>query len=410
VKKIMKFKYLFILFNLFLSTHLFASPLFEVLERSEDNYSTFIIKRDLFDLESSDSFDGKFFKIVKGKSNDAIKFSDSELKLKAATVYFHLTKSRTFWIDQLKSTFVENHPKIIVRLEIINLFDDLGHFANERRQPQFNNAVTIPAGETPEWVPEGKKDKWDSEIWFRPSKKILSSELPSIGPNPLTTILRTLEGPYVEFERGILIQNILQHLFSPNSSVTPLWESFIRFAGTYALTKSVVKYSRKLDPLFMEKWYYLDSAMVPEIIYHEFAHIALSDKLELSHSTSVNEGMADYFAAIMTNKSKIYHEVSGFSNSAPKDTNNRQLYSHWLESNSYATSDFVLSLLWEIRQELGVDFSDKLILDSRNFFSTSKSTISNDLIKALLKSCKINCEDFKSDRFLLYSIFSHRGF
>ena len=50
--------------------------------------------------------------------------------------------------------------------------------------------------------------------------------------------------------------------------------------------------SNFIEYLFTRKWYKFDSALVPEIIYHEFAHLALSDNLELSHSTPVIEGMA----------------------------------------------------------------------------------------------------------------------
>ncbi len=402
-------KNLFFIFY-FISLPLIASEQFEVLERAEQNYSTFTKLVQLEDLESNNSFDGKYFKIVLKKSNDAIKFSNNELKYKAATVYYHLSKARNFWINNLKSEYVKNLKKITVRLEITNQFDELGHFANDNKLPQFNNAVSVPPGETPEWVPEDKQDKWSYEVWFRPSKNIHYSEIPRDEPNPLTSILQTLETPYIYFERGLLIQNILQHIFFPNYVVTPLWMSMIRFAGTYTLAKAVVKSSKKLDPLFMSRWYYLDTAMVPEVIHHEFAHIALSDRLELSHSTAVNEGFADYFAAIMTNKSQMYHEVSGHSNSAPKDTESKQRYNHWLEANYQATSDFVLSFLWDIRDELGPESADRLILNARLNLSTEFSTINNDLLRALLESCKKNCSDPRSERLMLYEIFSKRGF
>ncbi len=405
MKKILASTFLFLI-----CTHALGAENFEVLERSQSNYGTYSLETNLEDLTSEDSFDGKYFKIVFQKSNEAIKFNNEKLRFKAATVYYHLTKARNFWIKNLQSEYVKSLNKITVRLDITNQFDELGHFANDKKSPQFNNAVSIPPGRTPEWLPADKQDEWDFEIWFRPSKNIHYTEIPRDEPNPLTAILQTLETPYIYFERGVLIQNILQHIFFPAFAPTPIWTSVIRFAGTYTLSKAIVKTSKKLDPLFMDRWYYLDTAMVPEVIHHEFAHIALSDSLELTHSTAVIEGFADYFAAIMTNKSQMYHEVQGYSNSAPKDTESKQKYNHWLEANYFATSDFVLSLLWDIRDELGSESSDKMILNSRLSLSTESSTINNHLLKALLQSCKKNCDDPRSDRLLLYQIFSKRGF
>lgn len=400
-----------ILFLIYITLHSlvsFGSELFEVLDRSEVNYSSFYKNVYLDDLTSDNSFEGKYFKIVLKKSNQAIKFENQELKLKAATVYYHLTKARNFWIRTLGSNYVKTLSQIVVRLDITNQFDDLGHFANDKKLPQFNNALTIPSGETPSWVPTQRKDKWGIEIWFRPKKNIHYSEFPLSEPNPLTTILETLESPYLQYEQGRFIRNIIQQIFFPNETVSPFWVSMIRFAGTFTLAKSIIKSSRKLDPLFMHTWYYLDSAMVPEIIYHEFSHVALSDHLELSHSTPVNEGFADYFAAILTNKSKVYHEVEGYSNSAPKDTQNRSRYIHWLEANHQATSDFVLSLLWDIRNEFGTS-SDKIIFNARSNLSTEFSSINKDMLKAILESCKMNCDHPRSDRLILFKIFSSRG-
>ena len=46
---------------------------FVVVERSENNKQIYQ-SVELQDLESTDSFDGKYFKIVKGKSNEAVSF------------------------------------------------------------------------------------------------------------------------------------------------------------------------------------------------------------------------------------------------------------------------------------------------------------------------------------------------
>jgi len=132
------------------------APSFLVVERKAKSNKTVYKKVALEDLESALAFDGKFFKIVKGKSNEAISFNDSDkdLVLKAANVYHHLTRARNFWFDSMGTRAPETLSEVVVRLEIKNLFDEQGQFAHDNREPQFNNALSIPSGQTPEWVPQ----------------------------------------------------------------------------------------------------------------------------------------------------------------------------------------------------------------------------------------------------------------
>lgn len=389
------------------------SPTFSVLVRKEDSAGTRYEKVELEELESVDGFDGKYFKIVKGKSNEAIAFNDpdQELVKKAATVYHHLSKARSFWLEKLQSKRVEELPKLVVRLEITNLFDEQGHFAHDNRSPQFNNALSIPEGETPEWVPETRKDKWEKEIWFRPMKYVDTKELlAAMGPNPLTLALQELESPFINYARNQLSQSLMEQIFYPNYATGSLGRSFMIFAGTIAMTKVIIGASKKMDRLFVDKWFYLDSAMVPEIVYHEYAHVMLSDHLQMSHSTPVNEGLADYFAAVMSNQRRVYNKVPGRSNSKPKDPHNDSTYGHWHEANQNATADFVLAVLWDVRETLGEEVGDKVVYKARTFLKTETATISDHLIRSLLYACDEVCESPRRDKLKLYKLFGKRGF
>lgn len=400
--------------TLIYSTAIFAqsSPSFLVLERKAKTNGTYYHRVELEDLISSDHFEGSYFKIVKGKSNEAISFTekDSQLILKAATAYHHLTKAKNFWMHEMNSTKPKELEQIIVRLEITNLFDEQGHFAHENRSPQFNNALSVPAGTTPEWVPEDRQDKWRNEIWFRPMKKIETKDLPGLGPNPLTSSLQSLEQPFINYTVNRFNTSLLEHVFYPSYAPNPLWVTVVRFAGTIALTKAVIEASKHMDNLFAEKYYYLDTAMVPEVMYHEYAHLMLSDYLTLSHSTPVIEGMADYFAAILADKRKIYARVKGYSNAAYKDTEQKRNYSHWYESSRMATSDFVLSVLWDVRETLGSDVADKLVYEMRSKLKTGSATINNHLLQAVLDACDIKCESARRDKLMLYQTFAAKGF
>lgn len=409
----MKIK-LMLLLTFVISTDISAqnASIFPVLIRKEKSNRTFYKEVELEDLVSDRSFDGKYFKIVKEKSNEAINFDTSNemLKLKAATVYYHLTLARNYWKNIIQSQSPVLDQKLIIRLEIKNVYDDLGHFANDNRTPQFNNALSIPEGQTPDWLPSERQDKWNKEIWFRPMKKILVDDLSGMGPNPLTMALEALERPFLNYTQNQFDQALVEHLFYPAYATNPLWEDVVRFAGTIALTKVIIESSKYADRLFVDKYYYLDTAMVPEVIYHEYAHIVLSDFLELSHSTPVVEGMADFFAASLANKKKIYARVKGHSNAASKDTENKKIYEHWYESNKLATSDFVLSVLWDVQETLGQDSATSIIYETRTRLKTGTASINNHLLQAILDTCSTKCSQPRKNKLMLYETFSKKGF
>lgn len=409
----MKFKFGLALATLMLSSaYADVGPSFKVLLRQERSNKTYYAMKELPDLESNNSFDGKYFKVVVGKAKDAVSFEekDKQLVTKAATAYYHLNAAREFWISKMESDVAAQLPKITVRLEMKNQFDELGHFANDNRSPQFNNAVSVPEGETPEWVPADKQDKWGKEIWFRPMKSIPTKELGPLGPNPLTVSLLALERPLIDYTAGQFNMRIMEQFFYPSYVSRPFHEDLIRYAGTYALMKVVIWGSRQADPLFVDKYFYLDTAMVPEIAYHEYAHIILSDNLEMSHSTPVNEGMADYFAAVQSKHRKIYGKVSGHSNARPKDTQEKRKYSHWDESNRNATADFALSVLWDVRETLGEEIGDKVVYEARKHLKTETSTLSDGLLRAILNACEAKCESPRRDKLKLYEVFAFKGF
>lgn len=404
-------KYLF--FSLLVAGSLHAET-FRVLVRQDSSTRTMYKEVELTDLESADSFDGKYFRIVKGKDAHPVSFhdEDKETVLKAANTYYHLTLARDYWVKRMAAEArISEIPKLTVRLDIPNLFDDQGHFANDNRDPQYNNALSVPAGKTPDWVPEGHEDEWGPEIWFRP-KKVIDTRvfLNEMGPNPLTQTLTALEHPVINFAQNQLQVSLIERLIYPSYATGSIQGDLIRFAGTIALTKFLIHSSKRMDPLFLEKWFYLDTAMVPEVVYHEYAHIVLSDSLAITHSTPVIEGIADYFAAAQANKRKVYAKVPGRSTSQPKDPYNKKPYSFWTETNRSASSDFVLAVLWDVREVLGDEMADKLIYHARTYLKTETATISDHLLRAILLSCEEMCDAPRVDKLWLYEKFSERGF
>lgn len=401
-----------LILSFFIASSLHAES-FRVLVREDHSTRTRYKEVELIDLESSTSFEGKYFRIVKGKGKETISFRDRdpELVLKAATAYYHLTLAQEFWEKKIGSNRPAALPRLTVRIDISNLFDDQGHYANDNRDPQFNNALSIPAGQTPDWIPEGREDKWGPEIWFRPKKVIDTRFFPNtLGPNPLTQVLTAIEHPLINYARNQFQVSVVERFFYPQYASGSLQNDLFRFAGTVALTRFLISGSKRLDPLFMEKWFYLDTAMIPEVVYHEYAHIILSDYLKISHSTPVLEGLADYFAAAQGNKKKVYAKVPGRSTSQPKDPYNKKPYVHWSEANRTASSDFVLAVLWDVRDVLGEEITNRLVYQTRKYLTTETASISDHLLRAILRSCDDACLEPRLDKLQLYEKFSARGF
>ncbi len=361
------------------------------------------VKASLKNLISKDSFEGKNFKIVQGKNNTAIKFTNKKLKLKAASVYFHLEKARDYFINNLSSEYIKNMPQITVRIEHTNKFNELGHFAHDNLDPQYNNALSVPSGQG---YQAADIEAWGPEIWFRPAKKIHLSEIDQkASPISVKSLFRS-------FRKGLhmsTIQKFLMEYFkldtydglSLNASVT----QFIRTAGTSIILEISLSQSKFLESLFMRRWYKLDSALIPEIVYHEFAHIALGDHLKLNHSTSVVEGMADFFAGKIANSKELATKVKKYNSYNGKKVNYKENYRQEFELTGMANADFLFGLLWQIDETLN---NEKLIYELRKKINAD-SNIRDNLIDGLFAVIKEDGNIAHSKVLKLYRILYNRG-
>lgn len=360
---------------------------FVVVERSENNKQIYQ-SVELQDLESSDSFDGKYFKIVKGKSNEAVSFHEEEsLILKAATAYHHLTVARTYFTDEMNSSYVRGLDKITVRLDLSNQFSELGHFAHENNNPQYNNALTIPAGSG---LASKNVEPWGKEIWFRPSKKVHLSTIDVKNTN------HEFDGLAKRFRDQIHMQTFTRFLSQLVLAATQ--DNFVlttndalRTVGVTLFLELAYRSQDTVNRMFTRKWYWLDSALVPEIIYHEYAHIALSDHLELTHSTPVIEGMADYFAGKIAKSPTLAKKIKKYNTFNGKDAERKNQYRMEFETGQWANADFVFGLLWQVGVVVG-DEQEQFIYALRREVTTD-STIRGQLVDGILKTCKNLCDD-----------------
>jgi hypothetical protein len=341
----------------------------------------------LEDLISQDSFNGKYFKIVKGKVDKAIHFEDDQFSTRAAHVYHHLTKARKYFKQIKNVNDFHLDSKVTIRLDITNAFDNFGHFAHDDFDEQFNTAVTIP--ESDDWrIPS--IPPWTKEIWFRPSKEILIDSQLSM----LATLLDSRET-----KTGLqiaVIENTIYQLFDAGvisqlfSNLQNNW-NFLSVGIGLAAIEFMPKLLRWVGSGRKRK-FYLDTGMIPEIIYHEYAHLALSDKIPLT-STPVIEGFANYFAGKISGKGRWGNRPGRYTTDRGRNAFANDLYSFRVESNLFSTGDFVYKLLWGLRDILSDHKTDILLYHIRKNIGKG-SNIKFDLVNSIFENLLvIDCDD-----------------
>lgn len=360
----------------------------------------------LDDLLDSQKIEGRYFKVVNGKSNDAVSFNDDpELVLRAATAYYHLSKARDFFVYSIGSKHVEEMEQITVRVNLLNQYNDLGHFANDNLEPQYNNALTVPSGEG--FAGRGIKP-WGTEIWFRPMKRVHINDLNVKDPGMGTW--GTLLGQFREQTRMTSLQRFMSEAVMGWTTPAPglTVDSVIRTGGTALMLELLFGNADKLNRAFSRKWFWLDTALVPEIIYHEYAHVALSDRLVLSHSTAVIEGMADFFAGRIANSSKLALDIKKYNSFNGKKATKKQQYQVEFETTDYANSDFVFGMLWDLKTIVGEENVNQFVYSLRNKLETSDS-IRKQFIEGILQTCEESCVEPFTTKLKILKKYNGRG-
>lgn len=402
----MKLFFIFFLYPFILCAHV-TERSFEALVRN-DRQRPRIEEVLLTDLTSSVGFEGEYFKIVKGKSDEAIRFdSERSLVFRAATVYYHLTIARNYFVKKFNSNFVLRLPQLVIRLEHTNQFSELGHFANDNLNPQFNNALTIPAGQG--LSSRGVKP-WGIEIWFRPSKKI---HLRDIQVNNTET--KDFLVLMANFRNQIHMQTLQRFISTgvvaltyPNASSPLTLDNVFRTVGSSVIMEAGYQFIEPLSKAFSRKWYWLDTALIPEIIYHEYAHAALSDHLYLSHSTPIIEGMADFFAGQIADSPKLAMHIKKYNTFNGKNAKRKKDYMIEFEMKEYANTDFVFGLLWELKTILGEKKGEEVVYKLREKINTN-STIRGQLMEGLIQTCEENCDAPFVDKLRILKSLNQKG-
>lgn len=321
------------------------------------------------------------FRIVRGDADSPV---NPEEDLRAATVLHHLNVARKYFVDVLGARHLEERPEITVRIEMSRVFNENFHFHPDEKQEEFNNALTIPAA--------GKKalnsvNAWGTEIWFRPMKPVKVDNVVYRSMDEIDRVDPTLlVGPLAEKAAAEAVSHLALSGTLDSFDYMGVLSSLLFTVGALEVLPKVVKFATK----DLKSEAYLDTALIPEVIYHEFSHVALSDFVSVRRSTALNEGLANYFAAVINDSARIAHRNGGASrNVTGYNGNAKGMYHSSLETRASGQTNFVFSFLWRLRNRLASDMisgdilSDRLIFAARKHIKYAERPIRDDLLQAL---------------------------
>ena len=266
---------------------------FPIVERANHGKRIHETKAELTDLTSDTAFEGKYFQIVLGTSSTAVPFnSDPELVLRAASVYHHLTIARAFY-KKLPMDTAHLDKQTTVRIDQELPFSTTIHFVTNGQKVN-NGALTIPGSDDmkADKTPNGEViNPWNNEIWFFKAKTVTrTSPLAAVGEELGST----------DFKMQMMGQLLYQDATGVGTSLVN---------GTFNATSCAISMSMSIglselvpDTIMLlgkiiKQRYYLDTAMIPEIVYHEYGHIALGPTLGFKRPTPIIEGYPNYFAS-----------------------------------------------------------------------------------------------------------------
>ncbi len=332
-------------------------------------------------LNKENGFESKFFSIRNKTEDKAIKF-ESSMSLRACTAFYHLEQARRFFSNNFSLNPFKEKKQIVIRLEMDQAFDDSVHFLPEKFGKVYNNAITIPPSAK---MKLDEVNPWGYEIWFAPKKeiKLKSSFEESSGVLASKSVVGNLVFSVAEKELTIMMQDFARGQVWNQFTREYYFQSLLFSVGVTALVPNLMNWSSKL----VKKKIFLDSGLIPEVIYHEYAHFALSDLINIGHSSPVGESVANYFASKISGRNNILKNSKPFMKGLVKiDGKKLKKYKYIYDNSKYAQADFGFKFLHALNRELGQNF-DTLLIKSLEYLDKRKPlVIKNNLVPALQQS------------------------
>lgn len=349
---------------------------FNVHRREKPSGKIKLLKTCLPYMQDKHVFETDNFKIVAQTSDTPIAIDDP-LRIKAATVLYHLELAHKYFREHLGETSLAHLGQSVIRLEIERSFTEVAHFTSANKPPIYNNAVSIPPSDHHRLA---NYKPWGYEIWFRPGKKVeIADELTQtaniLGNDQLQSHAALASGAITSIG---LIEDLISNGVQSVDPLSHLQTLGLSLGFIYVFPK-ILNVAGKL----VKRYAFLETSLIPEIIYHEFTHIALANRLSPKVSTPLIEGLANYFAVKIAGSNKIAHRAgfrqNGFS---ARDGSKDDWYKVEYESFALAQSNFTFRLLVASEEVIGSDLAAKLIYAATENVDRG-SNIKYDLIDSL---------------------------
>lgn len=367
----------------------------------DDNKRLRIESVEIKDLVSNNSFSGKYVKVTRSISNDPIKFGSKD-SLRACTVYYHMSKAHEYFVNNLGLRHLKRPRAIISRIEMDRGYEESAHFMHENNGLFYNNALTIP----PSGPGRITDEPWYYEIWFAPKKKVKienglykASKLITSGPFLLNMLMGIGQSQAtaigVDLARG------------SGFGYSYYLKSLALSIGVTAAVPHVLKWGSKP----FKQSIFLDSAMIPEVIYHEYSHYALSGLLSIDRHSPVVEGVANFYAAVIGQTDEILKKAKKYAKGLVTiDSNRNKKFSYKMEDQSQAQLDFTFKFLYALKVEFGEPLAQKLVLcSSKKMGKSDELSLKNGLLVSL-QQCLDDFQTSRKDKFKFQKLIQEFGF
>jgi hypothetical protein len=338
--------------------------------------------RTLTDLTSDNSFDGTYFRVVKAESEDTICFDDldEKLKLRAATVYYHMTIAREYYLTLNLADPSTLNRKVTIRVDQDKKFSEALHFKSDGTF-QYNGALTVPASEKNK-LAKGYAP-WETETWFFKAQVVKRESPLEYAADGLNCrdFKNVLMGQMLYTDMISVTQGALNGVLDPIGHL-------ISMGFSIGLSEIIPQTLALLGKVIKQR-YYLDTALIPEISIHEYGHLALGPIFGFTRSTALNEGFPNYFASKITGLKKLGARAHQYSHGdMPKSSVKNAKYSFDQEMlKEAAHGSFTFSLLMDLDKKLssvpGVSGEDILVRTLNSKYLHPDSGLKGDLEKAL---------------------------
>jgi hypothetical protein len=388
-----------------LTTWLFMNAAYslEIIDRNaEGDWVLKEITRDQLsiDAEKNTPLNFAFYRGISNQELLLDQLKEDDLRRQYSLLY-SLERARRYF-NELSPEYLKTIGRIPVRVQMNREFDPARLFGDH--DVIFNDATVVRASGRSRLASKGIPP-WPMQIWFREQKVIK-----------------------FKWEQAFVTQDSIQH------ATTQFADSLLS-AGVvdYAVERELTSVSRaKMNhqlalwlfakigtPLVLQAFFQnreidfsLDTQMIPEIVAHEFAHLAMSDYVSLfTKNMPVAEGLAHYFAARITGQKVLASNLGEYGhNNRPIKVNRFLRYRTADEYKEGAFALFVFGFLMQLKEKLekaGINEReiDRVVFEARRYINfSSDDTIKQELPQGLLQAsqkCLSQKESLKFRRSLL---------